>query len=158
MGLRIREKKFSIDAVLCEIQVPVILTGSDLVSTALNWDLDYLQQHLGLGPFTVFVNSRLDESSAESLPHAPNCSDESQKKKAKNTQESPESQFKLESSSGSSSSRSKRLTGTRTKKRHNYFKYYDEKKVESYNGDFTPEIKRSEISFDEFLVQFNGNR
>ncbi|XP_023932189.1 hypoxia-inducible factor 1-alpha inhibitor-like [Lingula anatina] len=35
---------------------PVLMTNTDLVKTALHWDLNYLEQHLGDGDFTVYTS------------------------------------------------------------------------------------------------------
>ncbi len=130
------------------------------MTTALKWDLDYLQSNLGPGPFTVFVNTNTDlPLSPEPELRSPSSSEETQKKKPKNSQR--EATRKSSSSSSrcsDSNSRSLMSNSSRPRKRHNYFKYYDEKKVEVFNGDFVPEIKREEVSFDEFLVKFHGNR
>ncbi|KAF2888032.1 hypothetical protein ILUMI_18141 [Ignelater luminosus] len=35
---------------------PVVITGSKLVKSAEKWDIDYLEQHMGNGDFTVFLS------------------------------------------------------------------------------------------------------
>nr|ASL69981.1 factor inhibiting HIF [Strongylocentrotus purpuratus] len=35
---------------------PVVITGTNLVETALKWDLDYLEKNLGSGKFNVYVS------------------------------------------------------------------------------------------------------
>ena len=41
---------------LISFQMPVILTGSGIVGTAMKWDLDYLKEHIGRGEFSVFAS------------------------------------------------------------------------------------------------------
>lgn len=36
--------------------MPVILTDSDIVGTAMKWKLDYLKEHIGKGEFSVFAS------------------------------------------------------------------------------------------------------
>jgi len=140
------------------IQLPVILTGSDLVQSAYKWDFDYLQRNLGPGPFTVFSNSSSPEVTSTSEQPSSGADKPLIKKKKpkKNTQKSTSSESQTESPNSSNASNNH--NPPRTRKRHNYFKYYDEKKVEVYKGEFTFDIKRMEISFDEFLEKFKGNR
>lgn len=38
-------------------QKPVVLTGTNLVSSALHWDLNYLKNHIGDGLFTVYQSN-----------------------------------------------------------------------------------------------------
>ncbi|XP_063237631.1 hypoxia-inducible factor 1-alpha inhibitor-like isoform X2 [Bacillus rossius redtenbacheri] len=35
---------------------PVVITGANLVASALKWDLEYLEQHMGGGDYAVFVS------------------------------------------------------------------------------------------------------
>ena len=37
-------------------QEPVVLTDTSLVSSALHWDLDYLNRHMGNGSFNVYIS------------------------------------------------------------------------------------------------------
>ena len=39
-----------------DMQEPVVLTQTDLVSSALHWDLEYLEKHMGGAKHTVFVS------------------------------------------------------------------------------------------------------
>jgi len=89
-------------------QLPVILTGADLVGPASGWTLEYLNENLGPGPFTVFTN----RAPAQSEPH----------------------------------------------REHHIFKYFDEKKVPEFKGEFKSDITREEIRFDEFLLKFIGDK
>ncbi|XP_023231788.1 hypoxia-inducible factor 1-alpha inhibitor-like [Centruroides sculpturatus] len=41
---------------LIENMKPVVLTDTNLVSSALKWNLDYLQKNLGDGSFTVYIS------------------------------------------------------------------------------------------------------
>ena len=36
------------------LQQPVVITDSDLVSPALRWDLDYLQENIGDGDYSTY--------------------------------------------------------------------------------------------------------
>lgn len=38
------------------LQKPVVITNSNLVSSAQKWTLDYLEHHMGSGDYTVFVS------------------------------------------------------------------------------------------------------
>lgn len=37
-------------------QLPVVLTDTDLVTSALHWDLEFLSEHIGDGDFIVHVS------------------------------------------------------------------------------------------------------
>lgn len=59
---------------ICSLfQNPVVLTDSNLVQTALKWDLDYLKENIGKGDFSVYSSETkkfmyYDERRAESWP------------------------------------------------------------------------------------------
>ena len=38
------------------LQEPVVLTDTDLVQSALHWDLSYLEQNMGPAKHTVYVS------------------------------------------------------------------------------------------------------
>ncbi|CAL8073849.1 unnamed protein product [Orchesella dallaii] len=60
---------------LIKEQVPVILRGADLVSSAMKWDLDYLSTHIGGGRFAVFIrNAAADRSAVAQLQSSSNQS------------------------------------------------------------------------------------
>ncbi|ESN96481.1 hypothetical protein HELRODRAFT_189263 [Helobdella robusta] len=48
---------------LIKEQKPVVIKGSELISTAQKWDLEYLREHIGDGEFTVY------ESDSESFKY-----------------------------------------------------------------------------------------
>ncbi|XP_034245361.1 hypoxia-inducible factor 1-alpha inhibitor-like [Thrips palmi] len=43
---------------LIRLKKPVVLTGSNLVGAASKWNLDYLEENMGNGDFTIFVSDR----------------------------------------------------------------------------------------------------
>ncbi|CAG7838647.1 unnamed protein product [Allacma fusca] len=116
---------------LVKQQVPVIFTGSDLVSPAMKWNLEYLKDHLGPGPFAVFIHSASDSVDCNS-----------------NGIEDDPSSHPTNSNPHKSISR----------KRHHLFKYFDQKKADEYTGEFVPDIIREEMTFEHFLAKYNGDR
>ncbi|KAK3709320.1 hypothetical protein QZH41_009270, partial [Actinostola sp. cb2023] len=70
-GHQVRKYNFPLDRIprlhyedpkaneLIKNEMPVILTGSNIVNTAMKWDLDYLKENIGKGEFSVYAsNSR----------------------------------------------------------------------------------------------------
>ena len=39
------------------LQLPVVIRDTNLVASALHWDLDYLEENIGDGRFTVYQSS-----------------------------------------------------------------------------------------------------
>jgi len=112
----------------------------------MKWDLDYLKTHLGPGPFAVFVNSTLEEAEETFFTDASNPS-------STVGSESQDSINQMPSSPGKNYKRRRGLV-----KKNYLFKYYDEKKIKDYKGSFSPKIIRQEVSFEDFLKKFNGDR
>lgn len=53
---------------------PVVITGTNLVGSAVRWDLEYLEQNMGIGDFSVFLsrNHKFKYYDDKKLPHGSN--------------------------------------------------------------------------------------
>jgi hypothetical protein len=154
----------------------VILTGSDLVATALKWDLEYLGKHLGPGPFAVFCHREDTDKDETPTTSVTTSSVSSASKKSNQNEEgsgggvcaSDVSRLEYndddDSSLSSSDSFNNDLNRKKAKKsapkRLNVFKYYDETKLQNLEdkSSFTQHVLREELNFEEFTERMNGDR
>ena len=114
----------------------------------MKWDLEYLSEHLGTGPFSVFMNSASSSDCSNIVDRNSNgIHDNNGICTETDNDESMNGTKKLES----------KPAKMRTK-RHNLFKYFDQKKASEFVGEFVPEITREDMSFEDFLAKYNGDR
>ena len=125
----------------------------------MKWDLDYLSEHLGPGPFSVFMNNASPSSSSSSSCRSNNVDRNSNGIHDNNgtTCASSQTDDDDDDSMNGGGKKLEKKAKIRTK-RHNLFKYFDQKKANEFVGEFVPEITREDMSFEDFLAKYNGDR